>query len=187
MGLENYKYITKDALYLPDNDAVIVRGKRIDISRVYQHIFGREMPGDLCEMLEATCQKFCNDLSPCQNDLLRLEFGEKEMTLDEACPMTNLLTDNPVDANVKKLDEAVAILRVAMKAVEYNSADIDAELDEAYWGGYQQANEEILAEQAEAEGDFEPFRCLVSCISMLGACGVSVLAGYRLAKRLLDR
>ena len=110
-----YKYITGDLRNMSEEERikVKVRHGRVDLTLLYTEMFGCAPTQKQKAKLKAALDATMSDLTRCQRELLTMEFGTMETTLGKMVGVTDVLED-PVDANEKKLTQAVNIIRERM-------------------------------------------------------------------------
>lgn len=106
-----YVYATQDFKNMTESerDAATVRTGKIDATRVFEYLTGRQPTTDEINSVERALVE-AGSLSRCHHDLLVVEFGENESTFGETVRSTDILTDYSVDTCTHKLDEVMLLI-----------------------------------------------------------------------------
>ncbi len=116
--MDQFIFIDKDFLSMSEaeRDGTIVGSGKINFSRLYMVIHNTKVPPTEEQRDRAQRAYECalKQMNRCQVDLITAEFGINKKRLDQVTPYTDTFTDNPASANVKKLNDALKMIRDAM-------------------------------------------------------------------------
>lgn len=177
-----YKYITGDMRELTpeEMESTPLCSGRLDVRRIYRFLYADAPTPLRLQVFSEACHVATQKMNRCERELLISEFGEDRTTLAEKNTVTDVFTESPLDANLKKLDHAVQLI---VKAFEEKT---EADTDEN--GGNGESGEKSGA-RAEAESphdtydgyydpteedDSRPGSCLVTAF-ILGLFVVAVI------------
>lgn len=111
--MPSFMYITGDCRNMcpEEQQTTKVRCGPIDCNRVFQYLYGYRASDEECAKIKVALDAALPTLSRCQYDLLTAEFGADETSIAELLGATDVLFDDPADANVQKLELALQNIR----------------------------------------------------------------------------
>lgn len=107
--MPDFKYVIGDgrALSAAEQQRTRVRCGEIDPERVFEYLYGYRADSEGIKAMNTALAAVLPNITRCQRDLLATEFGKNETTVAELTTPTDALFDDPVDANVRKLEVAL--------------------------------------------------------------------------------